>query len=238
MTQETFDKQITLCLRHVEALWLQTHKLLNVSVGASRSAAKLPQEEQQEIVESLAEMSHSLQELQFAAGEMRQQHEKLADSHIEMETQRQRYQDLFSFAPDGYLVTNQEGEILEANEAAAKLLNFTQEGLVGKPVVVFVATGERRDFYYKLSKLQRGEAIHNWQIQIQPRGGSSCWASFAVTPIQNAQSQVVGLRWRLQDLTGAGYGESRQEEEKHLFCSLLNRAAIDQLGNDHQRHNI
>ncbi len=226
MTQETFDKQITLSLKRVEALWLQAHEILNLSVGASQPTAKLPQQQQQEIVESLAEMSHSLQELQFAAGEMRQQHQKLADSHIEMKTQRQRYQDLFNFAPDGYLVTNQEGEILEANFAAAKLLNFASEGLIGKPLVVFVATEERRDFYYKLSKLQRGEAIHNWQIQMQPRGDSSFWASFAVTPIQNPQSQVVGLRWRLEDLTGAGYGESRQEEEKHLFSSLLNRAAI------------
>ncbi len=226
MTQETFDKQISLSLKRVEALWQQAHEILNLSAGVSQPAVKLRQQQQQEIVENLAQMSHSLQELQFAAGEMRQQNEKLANSHIEIESQLQRYQDLFNFAPDGYLVTNQEGEILEANEAAAKLLNFTQEGLVGKPVVAFVATGERRDFYYKLSKLQRGEVIPNWQIQIQPRGDSSFLASFAVTPIQNAHSQVVGLRWRLQDLTGTGYGESAQEEEKHLFCSRLNRAAI------------
>lgn len=227
MTQETFDKQITLSLKRVEALWQQAHEILNVSVGASGPAAQLYQQQQQEIIEGLAEMSHSLQELHFAAGEMRQQQEKLARSHREMEAQRQRYHDLFNFAPDGYLVTNQEGEILEANFAAAKLLNFASEGLIGKPLVVFVATGERRDFYYKLGKLQRGEAIPNWQIQIQPRGDSSFLASLAVTPIQNAHNQVVGLRWRLQDLTGAGYGESaQQEEEKHLFCSLLNRAAI------------
>lgn len=226
MTQETFDKQITLSLKRVEALWQQAHEILNLSAGVSQPAVKLRQQQQQEIMKSLTQMSHSLQELQFAAGEMRQQHEKLADSHMEMETQRQRYQDLFNFAPDGYLVTNQEGEILEANQAAAKLLNFASEGLIGKPVVVFIPTGERREFYYKLSKLQRGEALHNWQIEIQPRGATSFLASLAVSPIQNTYNQVVGLRWRLQDLTGAGYGASSEKEETHLFCSLLNRAGI------------
>ncbi|HBE17868.1 MAG TPA: hypothetical protein DEG17_16490 [Cyanobacteria bacterium UBA11149] len=226
MTQETFNQQISLSLRRVEALWQQAHEIINLSVGASQPSVKLAPQHQQEMVESLAQMSHALQELQFAAGEMHQQNEKLANTRVEVEAQLQRYQDLFNFAPDGYLVTNQEGEILEINQAAAKLLNVTQEGAIAKPLTVFIATGERRDFYYKLSKLQRGEAIHHWQIQIQPRGATGFLASLAVSPIQNTYNQVLGLRWRLQDLTGAGYGVSSEKEETHLFCSLLNRAGI------------
>ena len=43
----------------------------------------------------------------------------LEASRQTVEVQRQRYQDLFEFAPDAYLVTDIEGTIWEANRAAA-----------------------------------------------------------------------------------------------------------------------
>ncbi|CAA9401470.1 hypothetical protein AVDCRST_MAG94-5938, partial [uncultured Leptolyngbya sp.] len=52
-----------------------------------------------------------------------------------MEAERQRYQELFEFAPDGYLVTDAQGKIQEANLAAARLLNIEQRFLVGKPLL-------------------------------------------------------------------------------------------------------
>jgi len=55
-----------------------------------------------------------------------------------LETERQRYRDLFEFAPDGYLVTDADGTIQEANQAAALLLGVRQDFLGGKPLVVFV----------------------------------------------------------------------------------------------------
>ncbi|HAG80579.1 MAG TPA: hypothetical protein DCL61_05275, partial [Cyanobacteria bacterium UBA12227] len=115
---------------------------------------------------------------------------------------------------------------IEANQAAAQLLNLSPERLVGKSLVVFVATQERRDFYYKLSQLQRGESIHHWPVQIQPRGGDSFLASFTVAPIRNSQSQVMGLRWRLEDLTAARHRESSQKPSKHLFCERVERSLI------------
>jgi len=47
-------------------------------------------------------------------------------SKAAVEAERQRYQDLFEFAPDGYLVTDAQG-MIQANRAAAKLLNAKQE---------------------------------------------------------------------------------------------------------------
>ncbi|HBB32210.1 MAG TPA: hypothetical protein DDZ80_27615 [Cyanobacteria bacterium UBA8803] len=226
MTEETFDQQITLSLRRVEALWQRAHELLEVPNDESQPGQGVPAQPQKLLMESLTELSHSLQELQFAAGELRQQNEKLAESRMAVEAERQRYKELFNFAPDGYLVTNPEAEVAEANQAAAQLLNFSPEGLVGKSLVAFVATQERRDFYYKLSQLQRGESINNWPVQIQPRGGSSFLASFTVVPVQDTQGQVVGLRWRLQDLAAVRYRESSQPPSKHLFCAVLDRAAI------------
>ena len=78
------------------------------------------------VAECLEELSISTQELEVAAEQLRQQNEELTFSRVEIEKERQRYLELFEFAPDGYLVTDGRGNIREANRAAADLLRLHQ----------------------------------------------------------------------------------------------------------------
>ncbi len=212
MIQEIFDQQLTLSLQRSEELW--------------RQAEEFPIQQQKLLMERLEELSNSLEELQVAAEELRQQNKELAESHLAIETEHQRYQELFEFAPDGYLMTNKEGVILEVNRAAVELLNVSAERLINKPLVVFVETQDRRDFYSNLRQLQKGESIKNWQLQIQHRRGIYLKASLTVVPIQNLQGQVVALRWRLQDLTPSKNIESSQQQNEQLFCTMFENAVI------------
>src|SRR5579884_3716036 len=50
-----------------------------------------------------------------------------------------RGQELFDFAPEGYLITDLQGIILQANYAAAAMLQTRKEFLVGKPLLFYVA---------------------------------------------------------------------------------------------------
>ena len=72
---------------------------------------------------AIAELSTALEELSVMAEELHQQNQELLHTHQMLELERQRYQDLFNFAPDAYLVTDEQGIILEANYAAQTLLN-------------------------------------------------------------------------------------------------------------------
>ena len=65
------------------------------------------------------ELLTAMEELQVAEEQLLQQNEELVATRYAVEAERQRYQDLFEFAPDGYLVTDPEGTIHEANHAAA-----------------------------------------------------------------------------------------------------------------------
>lgn len=62
----------------------------------------------------LSELNAALHELQATAAELLRQNEEMAASRHTLEEERCRYQELFDFAPDGYLVTDMEGIILEA----------------------------------------------------------------------------------------------------------------------------
>jgi len=71
----------------------------------------------------LSELNSALYELQTTAVELLEQNEEMASSRQRLEEERSRYQELFDFAPDGYLVTDTEGLIIDANSSASKLFN-------------------------------------------------------------------------------------------------------------------
>ncbi|MDX2096621.1 MAG: PAS domain-containing protein, partial [Leptolyngbyaceae cyanobacterium bins.59] len=79
--------------------------------------------------EALEELQAVLEELQASEAELHHQNEALVNTRQAVESERQRYKELFEFAPDGYLVTDANGRILEANHAIVTLLNVSQEFL-------------------------------------------------------------------------------------------------------------
>jgi two-component system cell cycle sensor histidine kinase/response regulator CckA len=93
--------------------------------------------------EALEEVATTLGELSVVHEELRQQNEELLESRHTPEAEQQRYQELFEFAPDGYLVTDVEGVIREANHAATVLRNVPAFGLSGKPLALYVPNTDR-----------------------------------------------------------------------------------------------
>ena len=91
----------------------------------------------------MEDLTTALEELRVADETLRQQHQALAEAHYTIATERQRYHDLFAYAPDGYLVTNEAGVITDVNRAAAVLLTVRQDRLIGKPLAAFVSNDGR-----------------------------------------------------------------------------------------------
>lgn len=158
--------------------------------------------EQVESVKRICEeLQTSLEELQLAGEDLRVQNEELAAARQAVETERQRYQELFDFAPDGYLVTNVEGVIQEANRAAATLLRVSQRFLAGKQLFVFVAEQERQCFHSKLTRLRHLDGKKNWEVRLQPRNNKFIDAVLSVAVVRNREGEATALSWLLRDVT-------------------------------------
>ncbi|AFY32659.1 PAS domain S-box protein [Calothrix sp. PCC 7507] len=163
--------------------------------------------------EQSAELQLALEELQVAEEELRQQNEELAGAREVAELDRQRYQDLFEFAPHGYLVTDAAGIIKEANQAAAAILSVQEKYLVGKPLILFVAQEDRQ---FLMSQLNNEQRLQDWEIDLQPRGGEKFPARVRVAAVYE-QEQLLGWRWLLCNISDV-YNELRlrKQAEKAL----------------------
>ncbi|BDA72254.1 PAS/PAC sensor signal transduction histidine kinase [Calothrix sp. PCC 7716] len=176
-----------------------------------------PLHEQDLLVQAVEELHVALEELQVADEELRAQNQSLAEAHFSLAQERERYQELFDLAPDGYVVTNTDGKIQKANNAAAEMLNIPKHFLEGKVLVNFIAESERRAFRSLILRLHECERISEWETRVQPRRGSIIDVSISTTTVKNESGEVQGWRWMLRDIT-----ERKQTEEKLRAVEVQN----------------
>ncbi|MEH2250539.1 PAS domain S-box protein [Nostoc sp.] len=162
-----------------------------------------------EIMQVNQELQQALEELQVVEEELREQNEELAVARELVELERQRYQDLFEFAPDGYLVTDAAGTIQEANRAAATLLAVRQKYLVNKPLILFIAQQDRQTFTIRLNNRQQEQ---EWEVYLKPREGKTFPASIRAAAMYDSEGKQVGWRWLLYDISDV-YDELRLRQQ-------------------------
>lgn len=211
---DLFDKRVVAAQQRLTTLWSQT-QLPNAPENALLTV-------------TVAEFGQALEELQVVSEELREQNLALAEAHQALEQQRQKYQQLFDFAPDGYLVTDDQGIIQEANYAAGKLLQVMPIYLLGKPLGVYIATADQRLFRNFLTFLgtdhqlgsdetATGEAALSLEIGLQPRSGPSVPVILTVGPVRDTVGQVTSVRWLLHDITKRKASEA---EKERLFVQV------------------
>ncbi|RQW89543.1 MAG: AAA family ATPase [Geobacter sp.] len=102
---------------------------------------------------SESEMRRLLHELQVHEVELEMQNEELRRAREEFEVSRNKYAELYDFAPVGYFSFDPQGLIREVNLAGAKLLGFERQLLANKPFSNYIADKEGREIFSNHLKL-------------------------------------------------------------------------------------
>jgi PAS domain S-box-containing protein len=156
---------------------------------------------------------------------LRRHDEELQEARAQARDYRLRYQELFEFAPDGYLVTDATGLILEANFAAAELMQTRKEFLVGKPLGLLIAVGERQGFYTRLESFgRRLDATHRWELTLQRLGRPAHVVEAVVTANPFRDRREVVLRWLLRDVTAQRQAERALRAERNFADTVFQQA--------------
>jgi PAS domain S-box-containing protein len=103
--------------------------------------------------------SNLAHELQVQQVELEMQIEELQRTKVDLEGARDRYVDLYDFAPVGYLTLSTAGVIQEANLTAAGLLNEDRKTLIGRPFAAFAGgDGDKWHLFFS-AVVRRGESL-------------------------------------------------------------------------------
>ncbi|MBA4741467.1 MAG: sensor domain-containing diguanylate cyclase [Azoarcus sp.] len=108
--------------------------------GQTRSAGKVPARHTGRSLDEASPLDRALlQELQLHQLELEMQNEALRKAQSALEVARDRYVDLFDFAPVAYLTLSRDGRITEANFVAARALSVPRSELMKQRIERFVA---------------------------------------------------------------------------------------------------
>jgi PAS domain S-box-containing protein len=151
---------------------------------------------------AVQQLLSAVEELRVAEEELRQQHETMEAAQHHLEDERRRYQHLFQYAPDAYLLTDLNGIVREANLSAARLLNTRPRFLPGKAVVSFVAPEDRRRIRSELDRWRSEPTPKILEVRLQPRNGEPFDAAIALSVARGGpHDTAIGFRWLVRDIS-------------------------------------
>jgi PAS domain-containing protein len=107
MTETLVHQQIEAAQQHLDAL--------------CQCVKTLPSQQEELLAKPLERFSLVLERLIKIIKELIEQNQEFTAAQRVLKAERQRYQEWFDLAPDGYLTTDPNGLIWEANRAAAAL---------------------------------------------------------------------------------------------------------------------
>ena len=142
-----------------------------------------------------------VQELRTHEIELEMQNEELRRAQDEIIVSRDRYSDLFDFAPVGYATLSQKGLILEANLTLADMLCVGRESLLEQRFSAFVVADDEDILYLHYRALRESRNRQTCELRIRARGGEPFWAKLESTVAVSQDADDFQLRTAVTDIS-------------------------------------
>jgi PAS domain S-box-containing protein len=176
------------------------------------------------------ELDHALEELQALETELYQQQARLLDTQQHLEAERQPYQELFEFAPAGYLITNPQGTIRRANRTATALFETVEKLMIGRSLATFVPEGERRAFRAAMAGLPAVEGTQEWEAHMQPSAGPAFDAALSVAVVRGQLGCPVALRWIIKKTSWSKRAAERRDSHTTVPKQAVHSGKVKEFG--------
>lgn len=140
-------------------------------------------------------------ELQVHQIELELQNEELGRSYADMAALRDKYQDLYDFAPVGYFTVTQSGDIVELNLAAAALLGEDRAALVGRRLQDSILPESSSAYAQFIVDASSSEASASSLLALRRLGSSPVYVRVQGRPFASAPPGSTEVRIAMMDLT-------------------------------------
>jgi len=174
----------------VDALELQIVSALQRFSTLQRRVSSEPSDPAKLLDRAISELGTALEELRVAQEQIVEHRSRTEELQVELSNQYRKYWLLFDRMPQPYLVTKPDSVIVEANRAAAELLNVSQRFLVGKILSVFVCE-DRRAFLTEVLRVVP-DTTSEISFRMRPRERAP------LTVVAQVSADQDALRWVLR----------------------------------------
>ena len=179
----------------------------------------------------LSNLSHEakdrlLHELQVYQGELEIQNEELIRAQMELEAQRNKYSDLYDFAPVGYFTISDQGMITEANLTSASLLGVERRFLIGQPFSRFITRDDHNVYYFHIKKLVETKTRQIFELRLMKTHGSEFYSQLESIATEGAEGKHT-LQMAVIDISER---KQIEEEKKNLEAQIRQYNKMEAIG--------
>ena len=102
---------------------------------------------------------------------------------------------------DAIVSKNLKGIVTSWNAAAERILGYSAEEIVGKPITTIIPPELHKDEAEILRKIQAGERIAHFETVRVTKSGERLDVSLTISPMRNPEGKIVGAAKILRDVT-------------------------------------
>jgi PAS domain S-box-containing protein len=167
------------------------------------------------------EVQNLVSELEQRRSELEMQNQELLKTQQQLEAYRDRYVDLYDFAPLGYVTLDEEGYVQEINLAGTRLLEAKRDELIGYPFASCVAKEDEQVFLEHVRKCvtERAEVVS--ELSLVVRGGRTIAVQLRSIPISEPQMHATLCKTAMTDITERKRAEESLKQERNLLRTLI-----------------
>ncbi|KPA15598.1 multi-sensor hybrid histidine kinase [Candidatus Magnetomorum sp. HK-1] len=200
---------------------MKEKKMNNNRFSKLRKQAKAMLKSKKEKTNEFSNLSHEakdrlLFELQIQQIELELQNEELRRVQLELEATRDKYTDLYDFAPTGYFTFDSKGYILEVNLSGASLLGIDRNLLIGKPFTCYINSDFQDEFYFYCKKLFKSNTAKTFELKLKKKDAADFHAQLDCIVVSDDSGTFNQIRAAISDIS------KRKQLEQNLLESKIN----------------
>lgn len=171
---------------------------------------------------STAGLKRLVQELQIHQVELQMQNEELREAQLELSRSRVRLNELYDFAPVGYVTVDARDKMREVNLTACQMLGVARTILIGRTLAQFMDRKSADAFYRHCREVLAGHEAAPCEVFLHPTNGAPLVVEVRSIRFQEGSNSDPLCQTSLVDITE----RKRQEAElKQLNAHLEDRVA-------------
>lgn len=170
------------------------------SACASKTLELLHQQGNDIPAPPLDEIERLVCEMETRQNELERENEELRKLRRHLEAYKDRYVDLYDFAPLGYVTLDEDGFVQEINLAGVKLLGAERDGLTGYAFGEYVAEEDQKAFLDHIGQCVRERREVTSELRLVAQGGQFITAQFRSIPIEGPLDDTL-CKTAITDIT-------------------------------------
>ena len=170
------------------------------------------------------ETSQLLHELRVHQVELELQNEELRRNQVLLAEAHDRYFKLYDNAPNSYLTTNLNGEIIAPNLTALDFLRVNRASLLHRQMSDFIAAESQNDYHLMRQRLRQDENSQEAQLKMCTSDGRAFWTF--VRGNLRVQDDRPCIHYAIIDIDELRQAQVAREQQRLLAEALRDSALV------------